>query len=78
MPALFFLAFVGLPIVEIAIIIRVGQAIGLWPTLGLIVATAAFGTWMLRLQGLSVLARAQASLAEQRFPARDDVPTPRT
>lgn len=71
MPALLFLAFVGIPIVEIAILIRVGQAVGLWPTLGLIVATAAFGTWMLRVQGLGVLARAQASLAEQRFPARE-------
>ena len=38
-----FLIFVGLPIVEIALFIEVGGAIGLLPTLGLVVLTAVAG-----------------------------------
>ncbi len=71
MPILILLAFIGVPIVEIAILIEVGGAIGVWLTLGLVIATAVFGTWMLRLQGLSTLGRAQASLNRGQFPARE-------
>ena len=71
MPALILLAFIAVPIAEIALLIEVGGAIGVWPTLGAVVATAVFGTWMLRLQGLSTLARAQASLTQGAFPARE-------
>lgn len=65
------LAFVLTPLVEIAVFIQVGGAIGLWPTLAVVVATAIAGTWLLRWQGMATLARAQDSLARQRFPARE-------
>ena len=71
MPALILIAFIAVPIAEIAILIEVGGAIGVWPTLGAVIATAVFGTWMLRIQGISTLGRAQASLAQNRFPARE-------
>jgi UPF0716 protein FxsA len=71
MPALILLAFIAVPIVEIALLIEVGGRIGVWPTLAVVVATAVFGTWMLRLQGLSTLRRAQASLANNQFPANE-------
>ena len=70
MPTLILLAFIAVPIIEIAVLVEVGDAIGLWPTLGAVVATALFGTWMLRRQGLSALTRAQASLNRGTFPAR--------
>lgn len=63
-----FVAFIVTPLIEIAVLIQVGGWLGLWPTLGLIVLTAIIGTWMLRRQGLSVLARAQNQLAEGSVP----------
>ena len=45
-----------------------GRWIGLAPTLALIVLTAVIGTWMLRLQGLSVLMGAQRQLAAGSLP----------
>jgi UPF0716 protein FxsA len=64
MPALLILsAFVLIPIVEIAVFIRVGEQIGVWPTIGLTLLTALAGTILLRAQGMATLARAQAALA---------------
>ncbi len=68
MAALIFLAFIIVPIAEIAIFIGVGGAIGLWNTLALIVLTAIAGTALLRAQGLSTLRRAQESFARHIFP----------
>ena len=56
------LAFVAVPLAEIAVFIEVGGWLGLWPTLGLIVLTAVAGTWLMGLQGLGLLRRAQTQL----------------
>jgi UPF0716 protein FxsA len=61
-------AFIVVPLAEIAVLIQVGGWIGLWPTLALIVLTAVIGTAMLRHQGLSVLLRAQRQLEEGTIP----------
>ena len=58
------IAFICVPLLEIAIFIQVGGVIGLGWTLGLIVLTALIGTWMLRQQGFQVLRRAQRQLDE--------------
>jgi UPF0716 protein FxsA len=58
---LFFL-FVAVPIIEIALFIQVGGAIGLWPTLAIVVATALAGTVLMRWQGVEALRRLQAAL----------------
>ena len=68
MPFLFLL-FVLVPVIEIALFIRVGGAIGLFPTLAIVIATAALGTWMLRREGLATLARARARLEAGELPA---------
>ena len=64
-----FLAFIGVPLVEIALFIQVGGWIGLVPTLVVEVATAVVGTALLRSQGLSTLRRVQGSLDRGAFPA---------
>ena len=64
-------ALIGVPLIEIGIFIEVGGFIGLWPTLGLVVATAMLGSWQLRAQGLATLARARAQMDEGRLPARE-------
>lgn len=49
-------ALVILPFVEIALFIQVGGWIGLWPTLGLVILSAAVGLALMRRQGQSALA----------------------
>jgi UPF0716 protein FxsA len=63
-----FALLVAVPILEIALFIQVGGAIGLWPTLSIVVATALVGTILLRGQGLATLANLQSSIREQRNP----------
>ncbi len=71
MAILLLIAFIGTPIVEIAVFMQVGEQIGLWPTLAIVIATAMAGTWLLRAQGMATLARAQESLARQEFPLEE-------
>lgn len=72
MPVLLLLiVFVTVPLIEIALFIEVGDWIGLWPTLGVVIVTAMAGTWLLRMQGRATLMRVQASLDRQRFPAKE-------
>lgn len=58
------LIFVGLPILEIALFIKVGGLIGLWPTLAIVVLTALAGAALIRWQGIHVLERLPRALAE--------------
>ncbi|MEO1694942.1 MAG: FxsA family protein [Pseudomonadota bacterium] len=51
----FLLIFIAVPIAELALLIQLGGWIGLWPTLGLIIATAVIGTFLLRQQGVATL-----------------------
>ena len=62
------LILIALPVVELALLIKTGQAIGLWATLGLVVAAGLLGALILAHQGLSVLRRTQQSLAQGRPP----------
>lgn len=66
-----FAAFVIIPILEIALLIRVGSWIGAWETIGLVVLTAIAGTALMRAQGFQILARAEATMAQGGFPAHE-------
>ena len=57
-----FLALVAVPLIEIALFIEVGGAIGVWPTILLVLLTAIAGASMLRAQGVAALRRLQAEL----------------
>ncbi|NKB29290.1 MAG: FxsA family protein [Rhodobacteraceae bacterium] len=63
-----FLAFLAVPLIEIALFIQVGGAIGLWPTLGIVVLTAILGTWLVRQQGALAIAQLRGSINELRDP----------
>lgn len=65
------LAFIAIPLIEIAVFIEVGGYIGLWWTLAVVVGTALAGTHMLRRQGLATLRRAQENMAQGRMPLRE-------
>ena len=67
------IAIILYPFVEIAGFIIVGRAIGLFPTLGLIMLTAVIGAILLRIQGFSVLQRLNQDVREGGDPSRDMV-----
>ena len=70
MPLFFILLllFIGLPMIEIYVLIQVGQVIGALWTIALLVAIAALGSALLRLQGLATLANVQAAMSRGELP----------
>jgi UPF0716 protein FxsA len=59
---------IALPFVELALLIKTGQTIGFWPTLGLLVAAAVLGAAIMSRQGLTVARRMQEAVALGRPP----------
>ena len=70
MARFFAFGLIALPIIEIAIFIKVGQTIGLWPTLALVVGAALLGGLLLRQQGVSVLGQLRSNVDQGRMPGR--------
>lgn len=64
-----FLAFTVFTLVEIAILVQVGQWIGMWPTLATVIVTAYLGAVLTRKEGLRVMTRIQKDLQAFRLPA---------
>lgn len=64
-------AFVVLPVVEIYVLIQVGQAIGAGWTVLLLVADAVFGTWLVKHEGTRAWQALTLALHEGRMPARE-------
>lgn len=62
------LVFIAVPLLEIALLIKAGSSFGFWPTIAIVIFTAFLGTFMLRWQGLSVMARANEALRAGRMP----------
>jgi UPF0716 protein FxsA len=62
------LLFVIVPLVELYILIQIGQVVGLLPTLALVLLTGAAGAALARAEGLRVLWAFQAELAQGRLP----------
>jgi UPF0716 protein FxsA len=69
--ALLVALFIVVPLVELYVIIQIGQAIGLVPTLVLLLADAVLGSMLLRQQGRGAWRRFNAALQERRFPGRE-------
>ena len=65
-----FFVFLAVPLIEIAFFVIIGQAIGLWPTLAGVLATAIIGAVVLRIQGLSLINEIRASVSRGQLPAR--------
>lgn len=55
-------ALIAVPVIEIALFIRVGGVIGLWPTIAIVIATAVAGGMLLRSEGLRTLRSLQEQL----------------
>jgi len=64
-----FLALLSVPLLEIYLLISMGRVIGAGATILVVIVTAVLGAWLLRLQGLSTLARVQAATQAGQLPA---------
>ena len=71
MPLLLLVLFVVVPIVEIWVIVQVGQAIGIVPTLVLLLAHAVLGTWLFRREGRRAWVALREAIAAHRVPAKE-------
>ncbi len=65
------LLFIIIPVVELYVIIAVGEEIGAFWTVILVLLTAVIGVNLLRIQGMSTLMRAQRNMAQGAMPAME-------
>ncbi|MCP3690232.1 MAG: FxsA family protein [Gammaproteobacteria bacterium] len=65
------LIFLVVPVIEIFLLIQVGEVIGAWWTVGLVILTAVIGINLLRYQGISTLMRAQEKMRSGQMPAQE-------
>lgn len=73
MPLLLIVLFIVVPIAELYVIIKVGELIGVLPTLILLLADAVGGSLLLKHQGRGAWRRFNEALAARRFPGKEVV-----
>jgi UPF0716 protein FxsA len=71
MPLLLFFLFIVVPIAELAVLIQIGQAIGVLPTIALLILDSVLGAALMRSQGRAAWLRFNTALAEGRVPGRE-------
>jgi len=59
--------FIAVPLVEMFLFLQVGQWIGTFPTIAMVVVTGFFGAWLTKTQGLRVINRFRSALAQEGF-----------
>lgn len=62
------IAFIAVPMIEIALFIQIGGVIGLGWTLAIVLITAILGTWLVRTQGAMALGQLRNSFSDMRDP----------
>lgn len=67
----FLLLFLLFPLLELTLLIKVGGAIGVLPTLLLVIATAVLGSVLLRVAGIATAWRAREKLARGELPEQE-------
>jgi UPF0716 protein FxsA len=70
-PALLVVALVVVPLVEIYVLVQVGQVIGALPTIALLVVMSVVGAWLLRREGARTWRAFRDATAAGRVPARE-------
>ena len=65
------LVFVVLPVLEIYVLIQVGQVIGAWWTVLLLIADGFLGAWLMKREGTKAWRALREALDNRRMPARE-------
>ncbi|MDP8230087.1 MAG: FxsA family protein [Candidatus Gorgyraea atricola] len=63
------LLFTAVPLVELALLIKIGQYIGVGYTLGVVIFTGVTGAYLAKMQGLTTLRRIQEDVNQGIMPA---------
>ncbi len=63
-----FVLFLIVPILDLALLVAVGERVGFWPTLAVVVLTAAVGSWLAKREGLAAWQRVQRKMASGGIP----------
>ncbi len=71
MALLLVLLFIAVPIAELYVLIQIGQAIGILPTIALLILDSILGAILMRSQGRAAWMRLHRALAEGRVPGRE-------
>ncbi|TWD84263.1 UPF0716 protein FxsA [Kribbella amoyensis] len=71
MPWFVAVALLVVPIVEIFVIIQIGQVIGGWPTVGLLLVESALGAWLIKREGRRAWNALQTSFQTARMPGKE-------
>jgi UPF0716 protein FxsA len=67
------LLFLVVPLVELYVIIQVGQAIGALNTVGILLLDSVVGGWLMKREGVGVIRRVQEKLTRGEVPGTDVV-----
>jgi UPF0716 protein FxsA len=62
--------FVGLPLLDLVLVVLLGRYIGLWQTIGLAIVSGVAGAWLAKQQGRAVWTGIQSDLAAGRVPSQ--------
>jgi UPF0716 protein FxsA len=65
------LLFIVVPVAEIYLLIQIGQAIGAWWTVLLLIADGILGSFLVKREGAKAWRSLQDALRDQRMPARE-------
>jgi UPF0716 protein FxsA len=65
------LLFVVLPVLEIYVLIQIGQVIGAWWTVLLLIADGVLGSWLMKREGTRAWGALAQALEQRRLPARE-------
>ena len=63
-----FFIFIGIPIIEVILFIKVGKYIGLWNTIFIIIITGVIGAILVKSQGISILNKAFEEIRLNKMP----------
>jgi UPF0716 protein FxsA len=67
------LLFIVVPLLELYVILQVGDAIGVLPTIGLLVVDSVLGAMLMRSEGRRAWTRFNLAISEGRVPAREAI-----
>ena len=65
---MFFIFFIGIPIIEVILFITIGKYIGLWNTILIIIITGIIGAILVKSQGISTLKKGLEEIKSNKIP----------
>ena len=71
MAPLLVIIFIVMPIVELAVLIQVGQAIGVLNTIGLLLLVSFVGAWLVKREGMGVWRRFRQQVETGHVPGKE-------